>query len=129
MWFIGTTVPCWWYYGAMIRETIGYDCTCERCGYVWFSPMIPARCSGCKSRKWNEAEGEKPAPKIIIEKKPETPRAIPLIERVRQIEARDIESEDPICEYTEYVSDIGETYRCKLPLGHRSNHRMGSQIS
>jgi len=104
---------------------------CDLCGHVWLKQagVTPKQCAKCRTRIWNsDSDGEKAA-QMIIEKKPETPRAIPLIERVRQIEAREIESEEPICEYTEYVSDIGETYRCKLPLGHRSNHRMGSQIS
>jgi hypothetical protein len=72
-----------WYYGAMIRETKAYDCTCEKCGYVWFSPSVPARCSSCKNRKWNEGEKaekmiiEKPKEKLVRDPEPEKPRAIP----------------------------------------------------
>ena len=65
---------------------------------------------------------------MIIEKKPETPRAIPLIERVRQMETREIESEEPMCKYTEYDQDSGETYGCSLPAGHRSKHQRGRQL-
>ena len=42
---------------------------------MWFSPTIPSRCSGCKSRKWNE--GAKPEKMIIEKPKPvEIPKAI-----------------------------------------------------
>jgi len=61
-------VPDVWYYGAMIRETKAFDCTCEKCGYSWFSATIPSRCSECKSRKWNE--GAK-VEKMIIARDPE----------------------------------------------------------
>ena len=64
-----------WYCGAMIRETKAFDCTCEKCGCVWFSPTIPPRCSKCKSRKWNE--GAKPEKMIIEKPKPvEIPKPI-----------------------------------------------------
>ena len=72
----------------MIRETKAYDCTCEKCGYAWFSPTIPSRCSGCKSRKWNEGAS---APQMIIEK-PKNPSvrvARPIIEKPR---AREVET-------------------------------------
>ena len=74
-----------WYYGAMIRETKAYDCTCEKCGYTWFSPTVPARCSGCKNRKWNE--GIKPE-KMIIEKPTK-------VERVRDPEPEKAKLEAP----------------------------------
>ena len=66
---------------------------------------------------------------MIIERaKPEPPRAIPLIERVRQIEAREIESEEPPCKYQEYDQESGETYGCSLAAGHKGKCKRGRQL-
>lgn len=29
-------------------------CTCERCGHVWISEIVPVRCAKCRSPLWNK---------------------------------------------------------------------------
>lgn len=43
----------------MITRTLVdvYSCTCERCGHVWRSEELSARCPKCKSPAW-EKNGE-----------------------------------------------------------------------
>ena len=68
---------------------------------------------------------------MIIERPKAKPieREIPkatLIERVRQF--TDTEPEEPMCRYTEYDQETGETYGCSLPLGHKFKHQRGKQL-
>jgi len=102
---------------------------CDLCGHVWYTKADdpPKACAKCKRRNWDRP---------FLSKRPEQPavpikvaRAIPKPQAESPKASATIEDDGPICEYTEYVSDIGETYRCNLSLGHKSKHRMGAQVS
>ena len=36
-----------------LRTKKVFDCTCIICGHEWSAEKKPARCSSCKSRRWN----------------------------------------------------------------------------
>ena len=65
----------------MVGETKAFRCTCDVCGYLWFSEMIPPRCANpkCKARTWNkqsesgkvETESVRPIKKPTKAKLPE----------------------------------------------------------
>jgi Zn finger protein HypA/HybF involved in hydrogenase expression len=37
-----------------------YECTCERCSYVWRTFELPRSCASCKSRSWDVVPGAVP---------------------------------------------------------------------
>ena len=51
----------------MLREIKAYDCECEKCKHVWFSPTVPSRCAKCKSRLWNAGEVVEPKRAVVVE--------------------------------------------------------------
>jgi hypothetical protein len=76
----------------MIRECKAFDCTCEKCGYSWFSPTIPERCSRCKSRTWNESGKPQETEKMIIKEKPRARE----VERPKEPEPVVIQKAEPV---------------------------------
>lgn len=37
-----------------IKPVTVNQCTCERCGYVWISEIIPVRCAKCRDPAWSQ---------------------------------------------------------------------------
>jgi hypothetical protein len=61
--------------------------------------------------------------RAVVEDRPKTGVTFPSME-IEPFE----EPAVAMCEVTEYSGETGETYRCKLPKGHRQPHKRGEAI-
>ena len=129
---------------------------CDECGHRWIKgELYPAQCAKCRSRKWNAGAGKDDScesqalpsgtcrasmgtvvksPAVAKEPQPAPPKIS--MDELRSICAGNvhqqespIESEISMCSYTEYDTDTGETYRCRLPVhGPKIKHRRGAAL-
>jgi hypothetical protein len=102
---------------------------CDECHHQWIqrTAELPKRCPSrkCNSRLWNEDARQMvvTAPPVV---KVET-HPVRAVSTPREVVAIQIEQQ-PMCTYTEYDTETGETYGCNLPPGHKSKHRRGAMI-
>lgn len=131
------------------------DCwVCEVCKFAWLiadRDRPPEWCASakCRSRKWNKstklavsiAEEEKPAAKpepkkVEVKAKPKPVASEDdddffddLIPNRKVAPVVEPEPDLPMCDYTEYDPDTGETYACGLRMPHpKVKHTRGLAI-
>jgi hypothetical protein len=113
-----------WTYSVHVGESVIRAWICDDCGYEWpKSDKAPLRCAKCRSRRWNQG-GPTPEPAAV--KPPSIPN--PLRAIIPPAVFDDPEPEFDLCPYKEYDSESGETYRCRLPVGHKVKHQRGEIV-
>lgn len=120
-----------WYNVPM---TIRHDvpvCECDACGHQWIAEANrPDRCPSrkCRSTRW----GSQPATSLSQVLSEPAPKTLRDINALRAICSGELpggpEPEQRMCQYTEYDTDTGETYHCRLPEhGPKTRHFRGAK--
>ena len=105
---------------------------CELCGHTWIAVGVdaPVQCARCKRRNWHTKQpevvqpGEHSAP-VRSKHSMADLRAI-CVGRIPNASEPVAQVELVMCSYTEYDTDTGEVYGCRLPAhGPKVKHQRG----
>lgn len=131
-------------YYTMVSEMV-----CKRCGHCWITRRgrPPVQCPDCRSPYWNKervnaktssgsaaaVESSKDARVSISELRSIAAGVRENLDRSIQVSvstAKPVEEEERVmCPYTEYDSETGETYGCRLPEHSvKIKHQRGSAL-
>ncbi len=109
---------CMCYIGTMRKQV--WCWVCELCGHTWIATGIdaPGQCSKCKRRGWHTKQADVPQ---AVER-PIPAGHKPTMDALRSICAGNVpmavsvdDSPERVpCKYTEYDTETGETYGCRL---------------